>query len=122
MNILTELTEVFNGFDIPFQMGYFGDEPPDKYVVMLPTEDVFDVFSDNLPTIDRQRATLVICNKENPYELRDKIVNELLRRNFSILSRKYEGFGVDTGHHVMAVDIEGCYNYDAKLGVGNGGD
>jgi hypothetical protein len=114
MNILEELTEILTSLGVKFETGVFTDEQSDELVVIVPLEDTFDAYADNLPTIDRQTVRLAVLSRNNPYDLRDKIVNELLKANFSILNRKYGGFNSDTKHHVMTVEAEGCYKVGSR--------
>ena len=54
MNILSQLYSVLSGLDIPIETGVFKDEAPDRYIVIIPMVDSFDLHADNTPIIDVQ--------------------------------------------------------------------
>ena len=110
MNILTELNMMLDTIGIPVETGIFSEKPPLYYVVLTPLSDNFDVFGDNLPTVETCEVRLSLFNHGNYIERRNSIVNKLLERGFTITERRYIGFDTETGFHNYAIDV--AKNYD----------
>jgi len=108
MDILTDLNAVLTVVNVPFEIGYFGEEPPDEFVVIIPQADEF-IYGDNTPNMDIRKVRLGVFSKMHPYTLRDNIVKELLAADFYIADRKYIGFEFETKYHQMLVDVEKGY-------------
>lgn len=111
MNILTELNTMLDSIGIPVETGVFSDKPPLFYVVLTPLSDNFDVFGDNLPTMETCEVRLSLFNHGNYLERKDSIVKNLLERGFTITERRYIGFDTETGFHNYAIDVAKEYEF-----------
>lgn len=111
MNILTELNMMLDTIGIPVETGIFSEKPPLYYVVLTPLSDNFDVFGDNLPTVETCEVRLSLFNHGNYIERRNSIVNKLLERGFTITERRYIGFDTETGFHNYAIDVAKEYEF-----------
>lgn len=110
MNIIAELTIIFDGLEFPVETGYFGDEAPDEYVVITPLGDSFHLYGDNKPEYETQEVRLSIFSKSNYMEMKSKIVSALLDGEFTVTDRRYIGHEDDTGYHHYSIDTEKLYS------------
>jgi hypothetical protein len=109
VNILSELTVLFDGLGVPVETGVFGDEAPNEYVVITPLGDSFQLYGDNKPEYETQEVRLSVFSKGNYMELKSKIVKALLDADFTITDRRYIGHEDDTKYHHYAIDAEKLY-------------
>jgi hypothetical protein len=65
VNILSELTALISGLNIPVETGVFSDVAPDEYTVITPLADDYQLFADNQPGYETQEARLSIYSKGN---------------------------------------------------------
>ena len=63
MSLLEELQTVIRPLDIPIETGVFTEEAPERYVVVVPLSDTFDLHADNSPGYDVQEARLSIYTR-----------------------------------------------------------
>jgi hypothetical protein len=116
MNILSELTALLTGLNIPFEAGHYSGIPPDEYLVIIPLADSFALSADNLPQADVQEARLAIYSKKNYYPLRNQLTKKLLESDFTISDRRYIGFEADTKYHHAVIDVTKNYEIPEETG------
>ena len=112
MNILSQLYSVLSGLDIPIETGVFKDEAPDRYIVIIPMVDSFDLHADNAPIIDVQEVRLSLYSKGNYTKDKNALVKVLLANDFTITDRRYIGYETETGYHHYAVDVAQYYEME----------
>jgi hypothetical protein len=110
MSILSELTELLSGLNIPVETGVFSDVVPDDYVVITPLIDIFELHSDNQPEYETQEARLSLFSQNNYKALKSKIVTALLSAEFIITARQYIGHEDDSNYHHYAIDVAKIYD------------
>ena len=108
MSLLSELKTVLSPL-IPIETGVFSETPPDRYLVMTPLVDTFELFADNLPNGEVQEVRLSLFDKGSYTETRNKIVRTLLAADITITDRRYIGHEDDTGYHHYAIDVAKNY-------------
>lgn len=109
MSILTDLNAVCSELGIPVETGIFSDEAPDTYIVITPLSDTFDLHADNAPGVDVQEARLSLYAKGSYTALKNRLVRMLLRNDFTVTGRMYNGYETDTGYHHYTVDAAQYY-------------
>lgn len=112
MSILEELQIVLEPLGIPTQTGVFKDTALDKYIVVVPLADSFDLHADNLPGVDIQEARLSLFCKGSYTKEKNTIVRTLLGADFTITDRRYIGYENDTGYFHYAVDVAKIYEME----------
>ncbi len=112
MNILRELKTILEAQGVPVETGIFSDEAPDEYAVVTPMADTFADFADNMPQIDAQEARISIFTKGNYQSLKQKIVNALLGKGFTVTGRLYIEYETETGYHHYAIDATNYYKME----------
>ena len=112
MNILSQLYSVLSGLDIPIETGVFKDEAPDRYIVIVPMVDSFDLHADNTPIIDVQEVRLSLYCQGNYIKDKNALVKLLLAHDFTITDRRYIGYETETGYHHYAVDVAQYYEME----------
>ena len=114
MSILEDLTSILATKGIPVETGIFSDEAPDTYIVLTPLSDTFDLHADNAPGVDIQEARLSLYTKGSYTALKNRIVRLLLREDFTITGRTYNGYETDTGYHHYTVDAARHYEFETE--------
>ena len=114
MSILEELTALLATADIPVETGIFSDEAPDTYIVIVPMTDTIDLHADNAPGIDIQEVRLSLFSKGSYTNIKNRLVRLLLREDFTITGRTYNGYETDTGYHHYTVDVAKSYEYETE--------
>lgn len=114
MSILEDLTSILATKGIPVETGIFSDEAPDTYIVITPLSDTFDLHADNAPGVDIQEARLSLYTKGSYTSLKNRIVRLLLREDFTITGRTYNGYETDTGYHHYTVDAARHYEFETE--------
>ena len=112
MNMLSELNSTLSTLDIPIETGVFTDTAPDKYIVIVPMSDSFDLHADNSPTVDVQEARLSLYAQGNYMKDKNTIVRTLLAADFTITDRRYIGYETETGYHHYTVDVAKYYEME----------
>ena len=112
MSILKDLNTVLTPLGIPLETGVFGDTAPDKYIVIIPMSDNFELEADNAPTYDVQEARVSLFCKGNYGADKNRIVRALLSADLTITSRQYIGYENDTGYHHYVVDVANHYEME----------
>lgn len=112
MNILSELNSALSTLNIPIETGVFTGIAPERYIVVVPLSDSFDLHTDNSPTMDVQEARLSLYALGNYTKDKNAIVRTLLSADFYITDRRYIGFENDTGYHHYVIDVAKSYTWE----------
>ena len=56
MSLLSDLTNLVEALDIPVETGVFTDTAPDRYLVLVPLSDTFDIHADRCVSPYTRRA------------------------------------------------------------------
>ena len=114
MSILEELNSRLTQKGCPVETGIFSEEAPDTYIVITPLSDTFDLHADNAPGVDIQEARLSLFTKGSYTAMKNNIVRMLLREDFTITDRLYNGYEIGTGYHHYTVDVARFYEYEME--------
>ena len=114
MSILEDLTSLLTRKGVPVETGIFSGEAPDTYIVIVPLADTFDLHADNAPGVDIQEARLSLFSKGSYTNIKNRVVRLLLREDYTITSRMYNGYETDTGYHHYTVDVAKSYEYETE--------
>jgi hypothetical protein len=112
-SILKDISEVLNQAGIQIETGTFSEKAPDEYLVIIPMNDVFELYADNMPGAELQEARLSLFSKHNYMARKSEIVDTLLTSEFTITDRRYLGYEEDTGFHHFAIDL--AKEYEVNL-------
>ena len=112
MSILAELKGLFDGLDLPFEVGEYSGKAPDEYCVATPLSDTFAVHRDNKPAIDINEVRISLFSKGNYLSRQKQIVRALLAAEFTITDRRYVGFENDTKYNHVAIDVAKFYEME----------
>ncbi|WP_322354486.1 hypothetical protein [Dehalococcoides sp.] len=111
MSLLQEINTLLSPL-IPVETGIFSDTAPDRYLVITPLADTFELYTDDKPKNEIQEARLSLYDKGNYMSLKNQIVRALLDADFTITDRRYIGHEDDTGYHHYAIDV--AKNYELE--------
>lgn len=109
-SILKDISEVLKPLGVPIETGIFSDKVPDEYLVLTPMSDIFDHYADDLPRAELQEVRLSLFSKHNYLEMKNRIVETLLIKEFTITDRRYLGYEEDTGFHHFVIDVAKVYD------------
>lgn len=112
MSILADIQTAVKGLSLPIETGVFSGTPPNKYMVVVPLADTFDLHADNAPGYDVQEARISLFSNGNYISEKNKLVKTLLSADFTITDRRYIGYETDTGYHHYAVDVAKHYEME----------
>jgi hypothetical protein len=112
MSLLSELTAVLDGLNVPVETGVFSEPAPDRYAVLTPIVDVYDAFADNAPGQDVEEVRISLFDKGNYLSLKKRIEKAVLSAEITITERRYIGRDDATGYHHYAVDT--AKNYEIQ--------
>ncbi len=113
MSLLEELNTVLTPL-VPIETGVFSGSPPDRYLVITPMTDTFDLYTDDAPRHETQEARLSLFDKGNYITIKNAIVRALLAVDIIITDRRYIGHEDDTGYHHFAIDVAKDYDYELE--------
>ncbi len=111
MSILSELKDIIEGLKIPIETGTFSGVPPDEYIVLTPMTDEFDLYADNLPTVEVPEVRISFFTKSNYIKKKNRLTRILLGADFVITDRRYIGHEDDTGYHHYTIDVAKEYSF-----------
>lgn len=106
---------------LPIETGVFSGKPPDRYLVLTPLVDTFELHGDNQPNAEVQEVRISLFSIGNYTAIKNEIVRALLAQNVTITDRRYLGHDDSTGHHQYIIDVaqefdfsqeEDIYGYD----------
>lgn len=112
MSILADVQRVVAPLGIPIETGVFTDKAPDKYIVVVPLSDTFDLHADNTPTYDVQEARLSLYTQGSYTKEKNALVRALLAADITITGRQYVGYETETGYHHYNVDVANHYEME----------
>lgn len=111
MSLLSELNTLLSPL-APVETGVFSELPPDRYLVLTPLTDTFQVFADNAPGAEVQEVRISLFDKGNYTTLKNAVTKALLQEEITITDRKYMGYEGDTGYHHYAIDVAKEYEME----------
>ena len=111
MSLLSELNTLISPL-VPLETGVFSAPAPDKYAVITPMVDTFELYTDDKPRHEIQEARISLFDKGSYTALKNQIVRLLLEADFIITDRRYIGHEDDTGYFHYAIDV--AKNYELE--------
>ena len=114
MSLLSELNTLLSPL-IPLETGVFSEPAPDRYAVITPMVDTFELFTDDKPRHETQEARVSLFDKGNYTSLKNQIVRKLISADFTITDRQYIGHEDDTNYHHYAIDLAKEYIFEEEL-------
>lgn len=112
MSVLADIQTALAPLPIPVETGAYTAAAPDKYIVVVPLTDSFELFADNAPGYDVQEARLSLYAKGSYTTEKNAVVRALLNSDFTITDRRYVGYETDTGYHHYVVDVAKHYEME----------
>ena len=109
MTILSEIQTVIAPLNIPVETGFFSDEAPDTYIVVVPMSDTYGLHADNKPQIDVQEVRISLFTKENYTQIKNSVISALIAGEFTITGRQYIGHDTDAGYFQYNIDVSKFY-------------
>jgi len=103
-NIFTELDTLLAVY-APVETGVFSGEAPNRYFIVTPLVDTYELFGDDEPEYEIQEARVSIYSKGSYLALKDSIIRRLFSEGFSITERRYIGREDDTGYFHYVLDV-----------------
>ena len=111
MSLLSELNTIISPL-VPLETGVFSDPAPDRYAVITPMVDTFELYTNDKPRHEIQEARISLFDKGSYTAVKNQIVRILLDADFIITDRRYVGHEDDTGYHHYAIDV--AKNYELE--------
>ena len=111
MSLLSELNTIISPL-VPLETGVFSEPAPDRYAVITPMVDTFELYTDDKPRYEIQEARISLFDKGSYTAVKNQIVRILLDADFIITDRRYIGYEDDTGYHHYAIDV--AKNYELE--------
>ena len=105
MSLLSELKKIIEVLGVTVETGIFSDTPPDRYAVLTPLSDTYELFSDNAPGQDIEGVRISIFDKGNYLENKKQIEASILSAGITITDRRYIGYEDSSGYHHCAIDV-----------------
>ena len=90
---------------LPIETGVFSGKPPDRYLVLTPLADTFELHGDNRPNAEVQEIRISLFCIGNYTAFKNEIVCALLQQDVTITDRRYLGHDDSTGHHQYVIDV-----------------
>ncbi len=111
MSLLSELNTLISPL-VPLETGVFSEPAPNRYAVITPMVDTFELYTDNKPQHEIQEARISLFDKGSYTALKNQIVRLLLEADFIITDRRYIGHEDDTGYFHYAIDVAKNYKLE----------
>ena len=111
MSLLSELNTLISPL-VPLETGVFSKPAPDRYAVITPMVDTFELYTDDKPRHEIQESRISLFDKGSYTALKNQIVRILLDADFIITDRRYVGHEDDTGYHHYAIDVAKDYELE----------
>ncbi len=111
MSLLSELVTILDGLSIPVETGVFSKQPPNRYAVLTPILDSFELFADNKPEQDVEEVRISLYDKGNYQSAKRQIEAALLSADITITDRRYVSREDNTGYHHYAIDVAKNYQF-----------
>ena len=112
MTLLAELNTIIELLGIPVETGIFSDTTADRYAVLTPLSDSYELFSDNAPGQDIEEVRVSLFDKGNYLAVKKRMESAILAAGITITDRRYIGHEDDTGYHHYAIDV--AKNYELQ--------
>lgn len=109
MILLSELNTIITNLNIKVETGVFSGNAPNRYGVLTPLVDTYELYSDNLPEQSVEEVRISLFDKGNYLTVKKQLESALLAAEITITDRKYIGFDFDTGYHHIAIDVAKNY-------------
>lgn len=109
MSLLSELKNDLSALGIPVETVAMTDKAPERYIVLTPLADTFDLHADNLPGVEIQEVRVSIFTNGSYTAAKKQLVRILLNGDYTITDRRYNGYETDTGYHLYTVDVAKFY-------------
>lgn len=113
MNLIRNLTQLLNGI-LPVETGVFSGKPPDRYIVITPLNDSFELHADDFPRAEVQEARVCLFVRGNYLSIKNRIVRAILQNALTITDRRYIGHDDSTGHHQHVIDVAKEYDFEEE--------
>jgi hypothetical protein len=68
MSLLAELNTIIYSLGIPVETGIFSQTPPERYAVLTPLSDSYELFSDNTPGQDIEEVRYLCLIKATTWQ------------------------------------------------------
>ena len=114
MSLLSELKIIIESLGVSVETGIFSDTPPDRYAVLTPLSDTYELFSDNRPEQDIEEVRISLFDKGNYLEIKKQIELPILSAGITITDRRYIGYETDTLYHHCAIDLAKHYELEEQ--------
>ena len=111
MSLLSELNALISPL-VPLETGVFSEPAPNRYAVITPMVDTFELYTDDKPRHEIQEARISLFDKGSYTAVKNQIVRILLDADFIITDRRYIGHEDDTGYFHYAIDV--AKNYELE--------
>lgn len=111
MSILSELNTLISPI-VPLETGVFSEPVPNRYAVITPMVDTFELYTDDKPWHEIQEARISLFDKGSYTALKNQIVRILLDADFIVTDRRYIGHEDDTGYFHYAIDVAKNYKLE----------
>ena len=109
MSLLSEIKTIMETLNIPMETGGYTDPAPDRYVVLTPLADTYELFSDNHPQQNVEEVRIVLFDKGNYLAVKKQIEDACIARDVTITDRTYVGYDSEVGYHQYAIDVAQHY-------------
>lgn len=110
MGLLSEVKTIIETLELPVETGGYSDPAPDRYVVLTPLADVYELYSDNLPQQNVEEVRIVLFDKSNYLAAKKQIEDACLVSDITITDRRYVGYDNEVGYHQYAIDVAKNYS------------
>ena len=112
MSVLSDINETLEPLGIPLETDTKKGQAPDKYIVVVPMADSFELHADNTPGCDIQEARISLYAKGSYTKEKNAIVRALLGMDFTITDRRYIGYETETGYFHYNMDVAKHYEME----------
>ena len=112
MSILSDIQSALTPLQIPIETGAYTAPAPDKYMVVIPLSDSFELYADNAPGFDVQETRISLYAKGSYTAEKNAVVRALLDNDFTLTDRRYVGYETETGYHHYVVDVARHYEME----------
>ena len=103
--LLTTLTDLMAGINLAVETGAFKNKAPDRYVVLTPLSDNYEMFADNRPNAETQEVRISLFEKGNYLKTKNTIARVLLDSDVTITDKRYIGYENETEYHHYTIDV-----------------
>lgn len=111
MSIYELIINTLEPLGIPVSINENTDKAAERYIVIIPLYEGFDVFADNMPSIEVSEIELAVYSKGNYLKLVKDISALLINEGFTITNRRYLEYEEDTKLHHYIIDVAMEFSY-----------